>query len=505
MQITRKLIVSNTVWSAFAQGSVMLINLLVLPLFITNLGADLYGIWVLSNVVLGYLNVFDLGFTQGLQKYVAEARVKENCRELSEVVVTGFGLLVMIGVFLAMLVYREASAVVAFFNIQVDQQAIAIELLQISAIFCVVMWPLRIVDVVLSATLRIKELSFLTAFKNIAQSVTMLVMILCAYDVIVIKWATSVVLFASSLYGVILLKRYMPEVVWRPLNFKFGQLLRMQRFSLGMFYAGLIGLLHIQIDTLIIGKFLSMSAVTAYVIAAKPFQMVQQIGGLLMRAVTPASYTLGAQQDLERLASLVTLGVRGRSLVVMPICFVAFACITDFILLWVGEDYFSAIIWAQVFLLVPILGCLGVGAHVCKGVGEVGLVNNFTTAKIALNLVTSIMLIPHFGIGGPILGTVISSIVLGDVVALQVYCRRVGVPSRGAYGFFARVLAVSIVAFLISYFALLLLASREPSYVTFLIKVTVAILTQVACHLLFSLTQLEQKKIIVYVKGLFIV
>ena len=255
MQITRKLIISNTIWSTVAQVGVMSINLLVLPLFIKNLGAELYGIWVISNVVLGYLNVFDFGFTQGLQKYVAEARVKDDNNELSEVVVFGVGLLLFIGLLLGGVFFISAKSIVEFFNIQPENQFIAQSLLQISALFCVVMWPLRIIEVILNASMRIKELNFLNAFKTSVQSVVMLGMIYMAADIILIKWVTAGLLAICSIYGFVLIRKYVPEINWNPIHFKLHQLKRMHQFSLGMFYISLLAMLSIRIDSLILENY----------------------------------------------------------------------------------------------------------------------------------------------------------------------------------------------------------------------------------------------------------
>lgn len=430
----------------------MLINLLVLPLFIKNLGADLYGIWILSGVILGYAGVFDFGFTQGLQKYVAEARVKKDDQELSEVVVTGLGILSTLGVILGGLIYFGAPVIVRFFNIKPDQVDVALQLIQISALFSLVMWPLRIVDVVLNASMRIKELSLLNAFKAMAQSIIMLVMILCSFEVVAIKWVVSLGVCSVGLYGIVLLKKYVPEVHWRFGNFKFQQLFRMQRFSLGMFYASLITVFAVQIDSVMIGKLLTMTAVTAYAIAAKPYQMIQSLMMLAVRAIQPAAYNLRAKDDSRRLEKLVSEGVRLRSIASIPVCVAAFLCMPQFINVWVGGDYIWLVPWAQCFVLVPVFSCLGVGGQVCS-TSSSGLVlaNLIGTCRTGLNIFISLYLISSLGIGGPILGTIISYALLGSLVMCYVYCRFMKISSRSAYLYFFKTVLVSVIAGLVCY------------------------------------------------------
>ena len=118
MKITRRSVVTNTIWSSVAMLGAQFVALLVVPLFIQNLGEELYGIWVIAYVILGFCNIFDFGFTQGLQKYVAEARAKGDQQELSEVVVSGLGFLTLIGLVIGTAVILSAEAIVHFFSFQ---------------------------------------------------------------------------------------------------------------------------------------------------------------------------------------------------------------------------------------------------------------------------------------------------------------------------------------------------------------------------------------------------
>lgn len=427
MQITKKLIITNTLWSAVAQVGVMGINLLVLPLFIKNLGAELYGIWVLSGVLLGYLNVFDFGFTQGLQKYVAEARIKGDQQELSEVVVTGVGLLLFIGLLLGWGCYIGASSIVSFFNIQPENQLIAQKLLQISALFCVMMWPLRIVNVVLNACMRIKELSFLNAFKTGAQSVVMLGMVWMAKDIVLIKWVTAGVTTGCSACGFMLLKRYIPKISWNPANFRVFQLKRMHKFSLGMFYLAVLAMLSVKVDNLVVGRLLSMKMVAVYTIIAKPYELIGRVGDMLMQTLMPAAFNLLPNANAEQKQTLICAGVKYRTLVLVPLTTVAIWAIPSFLRLWVGEEYVQYAIWAQVFAAVHFFMGLASLGNIARADGAMRLVNGMLTVKVLLNLVISVALTYRTGVGGVILGTFLSNVFFGEMLFGRFICKRVSV------------------------------------------------------------------------------
>ncbi len=427
MKITRKLMISNTFWSAVAQFGVVFINLLVVPLFIKNMGSDLYGIWVISAAIFSYTNVFDFGFTQGLQKYVADAQEKKCTKELSEVVVSGVGLLSFIGLLLGYIFYNGAYSIVEFFNIIPANQLVAVRLLQISAIFCVILWPIKIIDVILNASMRIKELNFLNAFKIGIQSTALICMVYVSADILLIKWATMVLLVVSNVCGIFMLRKYAPEIIWSPLYFRIYHLKRMHRFSLGMFYISLLGLLTVKIDKLIIAKMLDMQAVTVYTVISKLFLLIQQVTRMLMVALIPAVYNMSASNNLIHVDRLVYKAVKYRMLVTCSTAYICILVSSVFIRLWVGDEYVEYAFWSQILCVVPLFVGLGVGNAVARGMGHIKEANAIYTVQIILNFIISIILVPYFGVGGPVLGTVISVILIGDFSMFPFFCRLIGI------------------------------------------------------------------------------
>lgn len=93
----RELFISNTVFNVSFKLVNQLIALFILPLFVKNLGAELYGIWVISGIVVGYLGMVDMGFTQGVMKYIAEAYAKKDFLKFNKVINTASVLFLLMG------------------------------------------------------------------------------------------------------------------------------------------------------------------------------------------------------------------------------------------------------------------------------------------------------------------------------------------------------------------------------------------------------------------------
>jgi O-antigen/teichoic acid export membrane protein len=81
----RQLCIKNILYNTGFKSINQLVALFILPLFVKNIGLELYGIWVISGVIIGYLGVFDLGFSNGIMKYISEAYSKKDMVQFNHV------------------------------------------------------------------------------------------------------------------------------------------------------------------------------------------------------------------------------------------------------------------------------------------------------------------------------------------------------------------------------------------------------------------------------------
>ncbi len=442
--VDRKLVISNTVFVGIASFVAMLINLFVLPLFVKNLGADIYGIWIICGIILGYLGLLDFGFAQGLTRYVADARVKKDYDRLSGIVISGLILLLFMGLVVGTIIIVFRTQIVDFFEIEAAHRHTASALLLVTGLFSIVSWPLRITGIILQATLRIKEQSILNVVTNIFSSAVMLLLVYRSFDIVsisIIRGFLGIVFWIPSLVMVL---KYVPEIRWNLLLFSFSRIREMSSFSLGMFYAALLSMLAVRLDNLVIGKMISMTAVTYYAVSAKLFHFMGQWTRIICSTVVPTVYNLNAAADKERITKLVYQGVKYRTMINAPLAFLCIIVSPSFIRIWMGPEYVQYAIWSQIFLLVPLLIPLGIMPNVLKGMGKVRTVNIFVTIRVFINVLISISLVSRFGIGGPILGTVVSMTLFGDIVLFPYYCKMVDIEWKKTMGTYLRIIMTNL-------------------------------------------------------------
>ena len=79
---------------------------------------------------------------------------------------------------------------------------------------------------------------------------------------------------------------------------------------------------------------------------------------------------------------------------------------------WVGADYTNATNASRLFLVFPILACVNqVGVTMLIGLGRAKRVLVYQTIAVLTNLVASVLLAPHFGISGVVIGTLLGGLV----------------------------------------------------------------------------------------------
>jgi O-antigen/teichoic acid export membrane protein len=415
------------------------------PLFITNLGTELYGIWVLSNIILGYADIFDFGFTKGLQKYVAEARVKGDKEELSQVVVTGLALLSLMGLLIGGIIFIFSQPIITFFNISDEHIGIAINLLKISAVFSVIIWPLRITDVILSASMKIKEESLLNAIRYTAQSVIVLFMVYLNFPIVTIKIITMIIFTVLSLPAIIVARRAVPEVEWSLKSVRIAQIKRMSGFSFGMFHLSLLAMLSTKVDNIILGQMLGMTSVAIYAIISKPYEIIKMLSGLLMKTLMPVTYNVIPNATKEEKEDLIYSAVKYRTLIDVSLSAVTIVVLPSFINLWVGQEYMQYVIWGQLFASIHLFMGLASLGNVARAIGAMSLVNSMLTIKVLVNVIISIIMTKVMGFGGVIIGTFLSNALFGEIIFGKFISKKIGINHNRIIKAFIGPVAVGII------------------------------------------------------------
>jgi O-antigen/teichoic acid export membrane protein len=209
-----------------------------------------------------------------------------------------------------------------------------------------------------------------------------------------------------------------------------GELMSFSLVSLGFTIAEN---LRFQSDAIVIGAFLSSTAITYYSIGLRLADYPAGIVSSLAQIFTPMASHLEAIGDNARLQRVFLVGNRACALVIFPLCAFLIILGKEIIAVWVGPKYSAS----YPVLLVLVVSKTLFLAQSCSsrmlvGLGRLRALTLVVFLDGVANLILSIVLIRHWGILGVAIGTAIP-LTCTSLFFLPLYLCRILKVSLGAF------------------------------------------------------------------------
>ena len=409
----RRQVLVNTLVSVLANGWMILLTIVALPLLLAGLGVDSFGTWALLltfSATNGWLSLADLGLGIATVRATAHHLSDENPQGAATVFGTALAMYLGLGLICAVLFEIVAPLVlpslfstpsdllsaldtaIAFFGIQILLDLLAVGLmavleggqrLDLARGVDTTNRTLTAVATVTVATLG-GGLAGVAAASMVASAVTLVVAVMLARRAV----------------------RTRPRVAWHEARALVG-------YGLQIGVLRSAGVLHRTMDRLIVGALLGPAAVAIVEIATQVQNGVAALLSATTQAVTAGASWLRARSALERLRELLLRGTKYSTLVVLPVTALVAALASPIIGLWVGAEYDEAVI--PLVLAMAYLASqtpVQVGSNLLQGSGHVRGVLWPAVAGVVVNLAASIVLVESIGVTGAFVGTLIGGAVL---------------------------------------------------------------------------------------------
>lgn len=265
-----------TVTSFLARGSGTASSLIAVPLTMSYLGKEQYGLWMALSSLLTWMALVDFGVARGLQNYLAEAYGNDDEESAAKYMSTAFfallGIALLIGAMLAPGLYLVPWERL----LKVTEPALAAELRPTLAAVLVVFlarFPLNVVPQAYAAYQRTHIANVFAIAGSLLSIATLLV-------VIWLRLGLPWLILASGGVGLILtvanfgyLLRDLPALFPRFAQATRGTLRKLMEISTPMLLIQLGGLLINEGQILIIARGAGMEAVTDWSIFLRVFQV----------------------------------------------------------------------------------------------------------------------------------------------------------------------------------------------------------------------------------------
>jgi len=443
----KRLFLKNTAFNAAFNIFSQIINLLILPLFIKNLGTGLYGIWVLSTLIIGYMGLMNFGFGAGIQKYLSRAYNLKEETKFNEYISTGVFIYLIVGVLIFLITIFYSDKVIHFFHIDPQNQEAAKSLLLISGAYSIVFWPITMLDSIFPAILNYKISSLLRGLQITGSSIGLLILVYLNLNIVQIAAYDKIIRFFLWLPTIYYIFKIIPFFKLKISLIRINVIREIYKFSFAVFYMQLLGYLSYQLDNILIGRYMKMQDITNYTVSTKTNQILERGLSLITTIIMPTMFKADATKNYDLIEKMVNKGTKYYAILATPLAFVGIIFINSFIKLWVGNTFLPYAIWGVIYLSGYIFDpAMGIVSTTIFSLGHHKVITIIRSLSTLINVILSIYLIKYFGIGGPILGTVITGSFL-NIPTYPYFCKLLNVNWRKSFIAMYKVVLLNIPSF----------------------------------------------------------
>lgn len=343
----------STVWNFVGAGAPLFVAIFTIPVLVSGLGTERFGLLALVWVAIGYFSLFDVGLGRALTKLVADRLGTERPQGLPELVWTASFLMLALGVVGGVVVGFLSSPLVNSLKTPLELQeearqsfllvAVAIPFVVSTAGWRGVLEAYQRFDLIAAIRVPMGIFTFaapvaaLPFSRSLATAVAILV-------------AGRIVAWAAYLLFVF---RVVPEVR-REVRFARRELRPLLTFGGWMTVSNLISPLMVYLDRFLIGILLSAAAVTYY---ATPYEVVTRfllVPNALLGVLFPA-FAISLVRDSARVARMFGKGVSYTLLLLVPVTVGVVALAPEGLDLWLGRDFVVSSTFVLRWLVVGVL------------------------------------------------------------------------------------------------------------------------------------------------------
>lgn len=413
----------NIIGSLFLKGISIVVQLMLVPMTLTYLSKELYGIWLTISSVVLWLTFFDVGFSLGLKNRLAEAIAKGNLERGKQLVSTTYVMLFAIFVPLGLI----CEIIVPYFdwtkilNVDASYGPVLVVTMRILILSFVLQMMFNTLSTILAAFQRVAFANVFTVLGNVVSLIIIWLLIqftepslinmalTISFVPVAIYIVSSLILFSGQLRSV------------RPSLLAFRTDAIGDIFSLGAkFFIIQIQIIIMQQATnLLISNISNPDFVAYYNIVYRYLGAAMMVFNLVLGPLWPAftdAYTKGDyvwMQSTYRTLTRLYLFCLGAVIVMCLISPFAYA-------VWLGNAI--SIPWAMTIsigIYFAISMWDGLQVNLLNGIGAVKLQSYVTCIGIVCHVPISLLLGKYIGAYGVVASLIIITLIYTSFFSTQ--------------------------------------------------------------------------------------
>jgi O-antigen/teichoic acid export membrane protein len=415
----------NAMWNSVDYVVLPAALLFLTPFFVSRLGAQQFGIWVLANAIAGLTGVFGLGLGEATIKYVSSYRARKDWTSVRRIVQSTLTMYGALGTLTALAIASRASFLAArVFHVAPQQTYLALTTIRLAGL-C---FGIRSIQGVLQSAVQGFERYDLSARVNIVSKGLVLAgsayLVLHHKGVPEILLLTNLVAVLSTIALASALRGLLPGLVLWP-SFDRAVLREVFGFGLYTWLQNIAGTVFAQADVLLVGAFLGPAAVTAYSVCQR---LGMQIHGVLSAGSSflfPMSSVAAEQGHVEKMRAIYSRAMKLVVLAAVAMGLPLYLLSSSILKAWMGAGFANenTEILKVLALGYALLATSIVPYNLLNGAGQVKINTALSWFSLALIVLATAVSAPAFGLVGVAYAKLVNVIPLAT--AMVVVNRRI--------------------------------------------------------------------------------
>ncbi len=442
-------------------------SVFITPVIVHKLGVAEYGVLILTNTIMGFLGLLDLGLTAGVVKKIGEYYALKDFRALQTMLSTANSLFWIVGIINLVVFSSIGKFFLDRFNITVNENLFLVFLLvgltscltAINSVYTSIPQALQRFDVINKINLG----------QLLVYNLGALILALYGFQLKAILGLNLITMVGLSLAYRFLSHKILPEIklkiAWDIFELK-------QLYGFGIFSAiANIGMSAVnQFDRLLIPIFLGPTQLTYYSLPGNVAQKTTTVVGSLGGTFFPLANELSAKGEVERLGVIFRKVIRNLAVLASATTVSIILFGNKILLFWLGKDFALAgtkILYILAFTYF-FLSLFGIAFNFLMGLSRQKAVAKWSMLMAGINLLLLLILLKPLGILGAALAYLGSAL---PIIALFYWLEKQVFLSKNIWKFygklFLKLLTTSLIYFVIVGFTLWQLTHSFGSLVVF--------------------------------------
>lgn len=414
MQLRVRHIARNVLFNWFGTTANMAVGFFLSPFILHRLGDVAYGVWVLAISVVAYLGFLDLGMQSSVLRFVSKGHTIRDHKGASDAISAALWVRLQIGALMLVISAGLAYVFPLIFKVPVELGSDARKAIMLIGVTTAISMSMGVMGSVISALNRYDLQNYVSLAVAAIRVIGVVAVLRKGHGIVAIALCELVASLIGNLLQVWVARRLYPELRVKLQRPQTETLRKIWSYSSYVFLTTIAVQLVYQTDNLVVGAFVSTTAVTFYAIANNLCRYAGQVMASMGNTFTPAASTYEAAGNTAGLLMLYKNGTRAMLMVSLPMTITLIVRGPSFIGLWMGPQYSHQ---SGVVLIILSVSLFFSYANRTAGAIAYGMEKHKVQAIWAVgegvtNLILSVILAHFYGIYGVAIGTLVPSLIV---------------------------------------------------------------------------------------------